>query len=83
MKYRVAIIRREYLNWECEEAVRVVVRACARPAERAHHAGGLPNEGAGGQVRLRRRAGVGARVGGDEPVQQGSEGAVRGVLRAC
>ena len=62
MKYRVAIIRREYLNWECEEAVRVVVRACARPAERAHHAEGLPTEDVRGQVQLRGRAGVGARV---------------------
>ena len=42
MKYRVVIIHKDYLNVECEEAVRVVGRARARPAERAHHAGGLP-----------------------------------------
>ena len=52
-------------------------RARARPAERAHHAGGFPIEDVGGQVQLRGRAGVGARVGGDDPVQQGAEGAVR------
>ena len=39
-------------------------RARARPAERAHHAGGIPSEGARGQVQLRGRAGVGARVEG-------------------
>ena len=33
--------------------------ARARPAERAHHAGGLPIQGVGGQVQLRGRAGVG------------------------
>ena len=60
--------------------VRVV--GCVRPAERAYHAGGLPNEGAGGQVRLRRRAGVGAWVGSDDPAQQRPKGAVRGVLRS-
>lgn len=48
MKYRVAIIRREYLNGECEEAVRVVVRACARPAEQVHHAVEPPIVGVGG-----------------------------------
>ena len=57
-------------------------RAGARPAERAHHAGGFPIEGVRGRVQLRGRAGVGARVGGDDPVQQGPEGAVRRVLRA-
>ena len=48
MKYRVVIIHKDYLNVECEEAVRVVGRARARPAERAHHAGGLPIVGVGG-----------------------------------
>ena len=57
-------------------------RAGARPAERAHHAGGFPIEGVRGRVQLRGRAGVGARVGGDDPVQQGSEGAIRRVLRS-
>ena len=33
--------------------------ARARPAERTHHAGGLPTQGVGGRVQLRRRAGVG------------------------
>ena len=63
MKYRVTIIRREYLNEECEEAVRVVVRARARPAERAHHAGGLPTEVVRGRLQLRGRAGVGTWMG--------------------
>ena len=58
MKYRGAIIRREFFNEECEEAVRVVVCACARPAERTHHAGGLPNEGAGGRFQLHGRTGI-------------------------
>ncbi|KAM7455064.1 hypothetical protein BLSTO_04181 [Blastocystis sp. subtype 1] len=58
----LAVHREEDLNVECEEAVRVVVRARARPDERAHHAGGLPIVGVRGQVQLRGRAGVGARV---------------------
>ena len=37
-------------------------RARARPAVRAHHAGGLLIEGVGGHVQLRVRAGVGAWV---------------------
>ena len=37
-------------------------RARARPAERAHHAGGIPRHGVRGRVQLRGRAGVGARV---------------------
>ena len=60
-------------------AVRVVVRA--RPAERAHHAAELPIVGVGGRLKIRGRAGVAARVSSDDPVQQGPEGAVRGVLR--
>lgn len=48
MKYRLAIIHKDYLNVECEEAVRVVVRARARSAERAHHAAELPIVGVGG-----------------------------------
>lgn len=35
-------------------------RARARPAEQTHHAGGLPNQGVGGQVQLCVRAGIGA-----------------------
>ena len=62
-------------------AVRVVARA--RPGERAHHAAELPIVGVGGRLEIRGRAGVGARVGGDDPVQQGAEGAVRRVLRAA
>ena len=42
--------------------LRAVGRVHARPAERAHHAGGLPLHRVGGQVQLRGRAGVGARV---------------------
>ena len=83
MKYRGAIIRREFFNEECEEAVRVVVCACARPAERTHHAGGLPIVGVSGRVQLRGRAGVSAQQNSNDPVQQGPEGAVRGVLRAA
>lgn len=48
MKYRVAIIHKEYLNVECEVVVRVVVRACARPAEQVHHAVEPPIVGVGG-----------------------------------
>ena len=54
----LAIIHKEYLNGECEEAVREVVRASARSAERAHHTGGLPIVGVGGRVQLRGCAGV-------------------------
>ena len=60
--------------------MRVVARA--RPAERAHHAAELPIVGVGGRLEIRGRAGVAARVSSDDPVQQGSEGAVRRVLRA-
>ena len=37
-------------------------RARARPAERAHHAGGLPRHRVRGRLQLRGRAGVGAWV---------------------
>ena len=42
--------------------LRAVGRARARPAERAHHAGGLPLHCVRGRVQLRGRTGVGARV---------------------
>ena len=61
--------------------VRVVGCTRARPAEQAHHAGGLPIVGASGRVQLRGRAGVSAQQNSNDPVQQGPEGAVRGVLR--
>ena len=48
----LAVRREEDLNVECEEAVRVVVRVRARPAERAYHTGGLPIEGIGGRVKM-------------------------------
>ncbi len=63
--------------------VRVVGCTRARPAEQAHHAGGLPIVGVSGRVQLRGRAGVSAQQNSNDPVQQGPEGAVRRVLRAA
>ena len=54
----LAIIRREDLNGECDVAMRMMRRARARPAERTHHAGGLPNDGVGRRVQLRGRTGI-------------------------
>ena len=78
----LVVIREEGSNVECKVAVRVVGRVPARPAERTHHAGGLPIEGVPGRVQLRGRAGVGAQLNSNDSVQQVPEGAVRGVLRA-
>ncbi|KAM7453798.1 hypothetical protein BLSTO_05448 [Blastocystis sp. subtype 1] len=85
-KYRVAIIREEGSNGECGVAVRVAGFEPWDVHVRDLLSGRITLEGfrctVRGRVQLRGRAGVGARVGGDDPVQQGAEGAVRGVLRS-
>ena len=40
------------LEQGCDVAMRMMRRARARPAERTHHAGGLPIEGVGGWVKM-------------------------------
>ena len=54
----LAVHREEDLNGEYDVALRMMRRACARPAERTHHVGGLPNDGVGRRVQLPGRTGI-------------------------